>query len=116
MIESRAKEIDELLCLLKSPRFKYISYRNTTSQERLKAMYHNDNNNAKGKYEILENMSLNDEVINETNDKMILLEHVLIKVEKGGQYLFLAAEQGDGRYKNRVIVVLNPKMQQQARK
>ena len=53
VIELKANEIDELLCFLKYPWFKYISYHKTTLQERLTAMYHNDNNNAKEKYEML---------------------------------------------------------------
>ena len=116
VIESKAKEVNEMLCLLKSPRFKYISYKNTSPQERLQAMFHNDKNNEKGRYEILENVNLNDEIETKMKGEMQVLEQVLMTVKKGGNFLFLAAEQGDGKYKNRVIVVLNPKTQQQARR
>ena len=40
------------------PRFKYVSYRQTTSQDRLAAMHTNDMKNGYGKYETLENENL----------------------------------------------------------
>jgi len=115
-IESKAKEVNEMLCLMKSPRFKYISYKKTTPQERLQAMYHNDKNNENGRYEILENVHINDEVKMDINGEFQKLEQVIMTVKKGGNFLFLAAEQGDGKFENRVIVVLNPKTQQQAKR
>ena len=115
-IESKADEINESLCSMNSKRYRYISYKKSTTQERMRAMYHNDANNAKGKYEILENVNLDDEVINQENDEKMLLENVLMTVQKGGQFLFLAAEKGEGKFNNGVIVVLNPKTQKQARR
>ena len=63
VIESETKEVDEILCLMKSPRFKYVSYRNSTSKDRLAAMYYNDMKNGKGKYETLENENLKVKVL-----------------------------------------------------
>jgi len=116
VIESKAKEVDELLCLIKSPRFKYISYRKSTSDEKLRAMYINDQTNATGKYEILENVSLNDEVIDDKTNEVIELEQMIMSSEKGSQRLFVAVEQGDGKHEKDVIVVVNPKMKQQAKR
>ena len=93
-----------------------MSYQKSISDEKLKAIYHNDKNNAKEKYEILENVSLEDEVIDEKTKEILLLEQMIMKAEKGSQRLFLAAEQGDGRHRKDVLVVLNPKMQQQAKR
>jgi len=116
VIESKAKEINELLCMIKSPRFKYVSYQKSTTDEKLRAMYHNDKHNETAKYEILENTRLDDEVIDEKTDEKILLEELMLTSKKGGEYLFLAAEQGDGRHQNDVIVIVNPKIQHQAKR
>ena len=110
VIESKAKEADELLCAIRSPRFKYVSYQKSISEEKLKAMYHNDKNNEKDKYEILKNVSLEDELIDEKMNQKVQLEQMIMKAEKGSQRLFLAAEQGDGKHRNNVLVVLNQKM------
>ena len=48
---------------MKSPRSKYVSYRNSTSKDRLAAMYYNDMKNGKGKYETLENENLKVKVL-----------------------------------------------------
>ena len=55
-------------------------------------MYYNDNNNAKEKYETLKNANFNNEVMDERTNETMLLEQVLIEVEKGSQSLFLVAE------------------------
>ena len=41
-IEPEAKEIDEMLCNLRSPRCQCMSCRNSTSQERVPAMHHDE--------------------------------------------------------------------------
>jgi len=46
-VEAEAKEVDDMLCNLESPRYIYISYRQTTSDERLTTMYRNDRHNIK---------------------------------------------------------------------
>ena len=61
-VQDEAKEVDEILYNLKSPRYSYISYRQTTSDERLTAIYTNDRHNIKARYETLYDVSLNDEV------------------------------------------------------
>jgi len=61
-VQDEAKEVDEILCNLKSPRYSYISYQQITSNERLTVMYTNDRHNIKARYETLYDMNLNNEV------------------------------------------------------
>ena len=42
VIESEAREVDEMLCVMQSPRYKYVSCRQTTTQDRLAAMDNNE--------------------------------------------------------------------------
>ena len=116
MIESEAREADEMLCVMQSLRYKHASYRQTTAQDRLAAMCNNEIKNRHGKYETLENAKLNDKVLDEIKDECVSLETALMEAEKGGKKLILVAEQGDGKYSNNVTVVLNPAMKEQAKK
>ena len=77
------REVDGILCIMQSLRYKYVSYRQTTVQDRLVAMYNNGMKNGYRKYEILENIKLNDKILEEIKDEYILLETVLIEAEKG---------------------------------
>jgi len=77
-VEEEAKEIDKALCKTKSPRYKYISYHNSSSQEKLAAMYHNEIKNEKAKYETLFNIQLRDTVMVKDNRSYISLENVLM--------------------------------------
>ena len=61
-VKNEAKEVDKKLCILVSPSYMYISYRNIISNDRLAAIYHNDKKNIKSRYEILYNVNLKDEV------------------------------------------------------
>ena len=79
------REVDGILCIMQSLRYKYVSYRQTTAQDRLAAMYNNEIKNGYGKYETLENAKLNDKVLEEIKDKYVSLEIVLMKAEKGGK-------------------------------
>ena len=73
--------VDELLCSLKSPRYSYMSYRYTSSDERLTAMYRNDRHNIKVRYETLFNVNLKDEVWDGNKEKYVKLEDVLVEVK-----------------------------------
>ena len=108
-IEEEAKEVDEKLCELVSPGYKYVSYRNTSSDERLVAMYHNERKNIKSRYETLYNVNLKDEVWDGERNKYVKLEKVLMEASNNNDQLFLAVEQGAGKYKKDVNVVINPK-------
>ena len=114
-IESEAREVDEMSCVMKSPRCKHVSYRQTTAQDRLAAMCNYEIKNRNGKYETLENVKLNDKVLDEIKDEHVSLETALMDAEKGGKKLTLAAEQGAGKCLNNVAVVLNPAMKEQAK-
>ena len=48
-IKNKVQEVDARLCKMESPRYKYISYRNTISKKKLATMYHNDKKNRKVK-------------------------------------------------------------------
>ena len=73
-IESEAKEINKLLYDLKSPRYKYFSYKNTSFKDRLAAMHFNEMKNVKAQYEILFNIKLNDAIMVLDNSSYIPLE------------------------------------------
>ena len=83
VIETEAREVDEMLCLTQSPRFKHTSCRQTTSQDRLVAMHANEMKNGCRKYETLENVNLKDKVLDEIKDEHVTLETVLMEAEKG---------------------------------
>ena len=84
-IESEAREVDEMSCVMKSPRCKHVSYRQTTAQDRLAAMHNNEMKNRNGKCKTLENVKLNDEVLDEIKDEHVSLETALMDAEKGGK-------------------------------
>jgi len=107
-VEQEAKVVDELLYSLKSPRYSYMSYRYTSSDERLTAMYRNDRHNIKTRYETLFNVNLKDEVWDGNKDKYVKLEDVLVEVKSDKNPLFLAIEQGAGKHDKDVNVVINP--------
>jgi len=73
-IESEAKETNELLCNLKSPRYKYILHKNTSSEERLTVTHFNEMKNAKAQHKTLFNVKLNDAVMVLDNSSYIPLE------------------------------------------
>ena len=115
-IQEDADEIDEALLKMESPRYKYLSYRKTTSEERLAAMYHNDVRNIKVKYETLYDVNLKDEVWDTTNSCYVTLESILMKLMNESNPLFLAAEQGAGKFRNDVNVVINPRVKMHSKR
>jgi len=113
-IEREAQMIDEILNdNVRNKRYRYISYRNSPSQEKLAAMHYNDMANVKAKYETLYNINLNDEVMYENNES-VTLEKALMDEKINGHNLFLAAEQGSGKFENDVTVIINPRMKVEA--
>jgi len=109
VIEKKALEINEECSKLTNNRYQFVSYRKTTSEERLASMHHNKMTNVKARYESLYNASLK-ELILVSNKCHERLETVIMKANHNGSRLFLAAEQGSGQYKNSVTVVINPRM------
>ena len=107
-ISSEINTVNESLSKIINTRYQYVSYRKTTSEERLASMHHNEMMNIKARYESLHNAKLKERVFIESR-RHERLETVLIKQQHNGVRLFLAAEQGSGRYENSVTIVINPK-------
>ena len=114
-VNEEADQIDEKLLKLESPRYKYVSHKKMTSEERLAAMHHNDVKNIKAKYETLCDMNLKEEVWDTKSSRYVTLESMLMTLKHENHPLFLAAEQGAGKFKNNVNVVLNPRVKNQAK-
>jgi len=113
-IEREAKVIDEILIEnVKNMRYRYISYRNSPSQEKMAAMHHNEMANGKAKYETLYNINLKDEVRYD-DEQSVTLEKALMDETSNGHNLFLAAEQGSGKFENDVTVIINPRVKVEA--
>ena len=106
-VQKDAEEIDETLMKMKSPMCKHMSHRKTMAEERLVAMHHNDVRNIKGKDETLHNVNLKDEVWDAENSHFVMLESILMKVTHENHPLFLASEQGAGKFHCDVITVMN---------
>ena len=92
-----------------------MSYKKTASEERLAAMHHNDVKNIKVKYETLHDMNLKEEVWDTNSSRYITLESILMKLTHKNHPLFLAVEQGAGKFENNVNAVLNPRVKNQAK-
>jgi len=71
------------------------------------SMHGNEMNNVKACYEILYNIGMDDKVVE--NNQYIKLDNYLINIVDNTDQLFLAVEQGSGRYENSVIVINNPR-------
>ena len=110
-IERNASQINEDFSKLTnaSTRHQFISYRKTTSEERLASMHHNEMTNIKARCESLFNASLKEPVL-VSSRRHERLETAIMKANYNGHRLFLAAEQGSGTYENSVTVVINPSM------
>ena len=91
-IEPEAKETDDMLCNLKSPRHQHTACRNSISQERVIAMYHNEMRNGKAKHETLFNANLKDKAMEKEKDSHASLETLLMNAKKNEHNLFLVAE------------------------
>ena len=91
-VQDEADEIDEVLCKIQSPRYRYLSYRRAILEERLAVMHHNDVKNIKTHFEILYGVNLKDEVWDTVNDCYAILEQVLMNEKNENNPLFLAVE------------------------
>ena len=79
-------------------------------------MHHNDVKNIKSRYETLYEVNLKDYVWDKVNNYYVKLEQVLMMEKNGNDPLFLVVEQGAGKFKQDVNVVINPKTKMQSRK
>ena len=69
-------------------------------------MHSNEMTNIKSRFETLYNVKLNDTVYQ--GIEQTTLEDILLKEKYGIHNLFLAIEQGCGKFSNHINVVLNP--------
>ena len=113
-LEDEANRIDVELSSKKYPGFRYVSYKSSTMQQRLAAMHYNDVINIKSRYEILFDASVVDKVL--FNGKEGILKEILLNVEDNEDRLFMAVEQGSGKGRNNIQVILNPGKKYKARK
>ena len=74
---------------------KYISFANSTRNERINALQLNKYINIKLKYECLENVDALDEI--DIEEKRQTLSEVVMKAKKNGIPIFLGIEQGSGK-------------------
>jgi len=107
-IEKEAEKIDEMLKMLKTKRYRYLSYKLNTSDERMGAMHYNDVINIKARYETLIDASLDERILIESR-RQETLESKLMSAHDGNDKLFLAVEQGVGKYEDNITVIINPK-------
>jgi len=108
-ITSEAKMINKKLCQIKFSHYKYISYKNTTSEVRIASMHSNEIKNLKAKYETIYNTSLVDYMYLPETRSYQKFEKYLMALKHEKNQLFLAAEQGSGKYEENVTVVINPR-------
>jgi len=105
--ENEASSINNKLSNAKYDRYKYISYKGSSSDVRLVAMQANDMKQLPARYEIMYNASLTERL---NVDKIqVTLEAYLMSLKEGKHNYFIAAEQGAGKYQNHVTVIINPK-------
>ena len=62
-------------------------------------MHHNDVKNIKSRYKMLYEVNLKDDVWDKVNNCYVKLEQVLMTENNGNDPLFLAVEQGAGKFK-----------------
>ena len=91
-----------------------MSYKLNTSDERMGAMHYNDVINIKARYETLIGASLDERILIESR-RQETLESKLMTVQDGNNKLFLAVEQGVGKYADNITVIINPKMIKKAK-
>ena len=111
--QESAAQFDKMLDV-KSKRFRHMSCKRSTSDSRLAAMHFNEMANRRGRYETLFNASLKEKLIIE-NEGEVTFESYLMSLKDGDQKLFIATEQGAGKYQNDVTVIINPKANKSAK-
>jgi len=89
-VETYADDMDESLMELVNLTIKYVSYKNTTSAERLASMYANECKNVKARYEILYDIKVDDWVT--YKDNLYELKDLLLLQTANKIQLFLAVK------------------------
>ena len=112
-MEQEAKETDQKILNTTFDGFKYVSFRLSSSSQRLAAMHSNDMLNPKARFETLHNTNLNNTVLYQGLEYK--LKNLIQLVEVKDMKLFLAIEQGSGKNSKNTYVVINPKTRNRAR-
>ena len=115
-MQDDAEVIDEALLKITSHRHRHLYYKKTIPEERLVAMCHDDVKNIKSRCETLCNVNLKEKAWNTAISRHVTLESVMMKAKIDNNPLFLAAEQGAGKFSNSVNVVINPKTKAQSKR
>jgi len=111
-MEKEASKIDLQLTSMDIPTFQYLSFKYSSSEERLGAMHANEVINVKARFETLYNVNLEQDMKYQEKTKM--LGQVLKEANHNQCPLFLAVENGSGVNKKDVHVVINPQVKLQA--
>lgn len=102
-IRSEKDNVDTAMRMMKlSGHIKYVSFNNSTKNERIGTLQLNKCINIKLKYECLEDVGVLDEV--EFNNEKSTLSEVIMSVKKEGASLFHGIEQGYGKNVNNTYV------------
>ena len=113
-MESKAKEVNEVLTGLANKIIRYISYQDPIVEDRLAAMHANKIFNAKGRYKTLEDVNVKQIV--KFNETQYEFGKLLKSIKKDQSPLFLAVEQGAGKFQNHANVIMNLRMKNEAKK
>ena len=108
-ILSRAEEINNKLMeknLWEGDHTRYISFKATNANIRLRALHANNIVNIRDKYEILDNISVNQLVT--VSRETIWLKDYLLGLKAGVDSIFLGAEQGSAKHSSNVFVIIAP--------
>ena len=74
---------------------KYISFKHTTSDDKVGVLYLNNMNNTKVRFETLYNINVFDQV--EFQGKTSIIRYALIELKYNKSQLFYGVEQGKGK-------------------
>ena len=92
----------------------YISFKETNENIQFRALYTNNIVNIKTKFEILEDVSVNQLVT--VDRERFLLKGYLISLKSESNNLFIGAEQGMGKHSKDAFVIIAPNQKLQAMK
>ena len=93
---------------------RYMSFKGTDTNNRIGYLHLNKITNVKAKYNILERVSIIDEVY--YKGKKGELCDFLLEIKNGTILLFIRVEQGSGRHKNNVLVISIPRNRMEAQR
>ena len=105
----RAKEVDQQLIILNlwdNKYTRYVSFKETSTKTRLGALYTYNMINIKLKFEILEDISVNQLVI--VKGEMYWLKDYLLSLKNSPNHLFLGTKQNIDKYSKDIFIIIAP--------